>query len=88
MRCVAGILRLLSPILQGEASSYQEIALSLGVDDPARITFATDVHEEAVAASAAGWTAVLVVRPGNKPLPEGNGGPSFRRLTTLEELLE
>ncbi len=74
--------------MQGEASSYQEIALSLGVDDPSRITFATDVHEEAVAASAAGWAAVLVVRPGNKPLPEAGAGPSFRRVTSLEELLE
>ncbi|KXZ48768.1 hypothetical protein GPECTOR_25g352 [Gonium pectorale] len=67
-----------------EAASYTNIALSLGVDSPADILFATDVLAEAQAASAAGWRAVLVVRPGNKPLPEGHG---FRVVTSMTELL-
>jgi methionine salvage enolase-phosphatase E1 len=71
---------------QVEAQSYREIALSLGVDDPSQITFATDVHAEAVAASQAGWTPVLVVRPGNKPLP-ADAGAQFRIIESLEQLL-
>lgn len=79
-------LRAVCTSLQGECSSYKEIAQSLGVDDPSSILFATDIYEEAVAAKAAGWAAVLVVREGNKPLPDA--ASSFRQFTTLEELLE
>ena len=61
--------------------------MSLGVDDPAQITFATDIEAEAVAASAAGWNAVLVVRPGNKPLAKDGLAHKFKHLTSLEELL-
>lgn len=54
--------------IQVEASSYENIALSLGVDSPTQVLFATDNPAEAEAAAAAGWAAVLVDRPGNKPL--------------------
>ena len=37
-----------------EARSYREIALSLGVDEPNQIVFATDVVQEAMAAKEAG----------------------------------
>jgi hypothetical protein len=37
-----------------EAKSYSEIALSVGVDSPADITFATDILQEAQAAQQAG----------------------------------
>lgn len=72
---------------QSEKKSYCNIALSLGVDDPSQITFATDIEAEAVAASAAGWNAVLVVRPGNKPLAVDGLAHGFRQLTSLEDLL-
>ncbi|GLC57171.1 hypothetical protein PLESTB_001194900 [Pleodorina starrii] len=67
-----------------ESSSYSNIALSLGTDSPADILFATDSLAEAQAATAAGWRAVLVERPGNKALPEGHG---FRVISTMQELL-
>ena len=72
---------------QSEEKSYRNIAMSLGVDDPSQIMFATDIEAEAVAASAAGWGAVLVVRPGNKPLAKDGSAYKFRQLTSLEELL-
>jgi methylthioribulose 1-phosphate dehydratase/enolase-phosphatase E1 len=68
-----------------EPRSYKEIALHLGVDDPAQLLFATDILGEAQAAAAAGWEAVLVVRPGNKALPEGHG---FRTVEAITQLLE
>ena len=37
-----------------EERSYREIALSLGVEDCAQITFCTDIYEEAEAARDAG----------------------------------
>ena len=67
-----------------EARSYRDIALSLGVDSPSELLFATDVLGEAVAARAAGWQAVLVSRPGNKALVTGHG---FREITTLKDLV-
>ena len=67
-----------------EARSYRDIALSLGVDSPSELLFATDVLGEAVAARAAGWQAVLVSRPGNKALAAGHG---FREITTLKDLV-
>ncbi|EFJ42248.1 hypothetical protein VOLCADRAFT_42159, partial [Volvox carteri f. nagariensis] len=66
-----------------ESSSYNNIALALGTDSPADILFATDSLAEAQAASAAGWKAVLVVRAGNKPLPDGHG---FRVISNMQEL--
>jgi methylthioribulose 1-phosphate dehydratase/enolase-phosphatase E1 len=67
-----------------ESTSYQNIALSLGVDSPSELLFATDVYSEAGAAKAAGWNAVLVTRPGNKPLLESH---DFRVISSMKELL-
>lgn len=68
----------LKPYLQGyfdttsgskvEASSYENIALSLGAEQPDDIMFATDNGLEAVAARQAGWNVVLLERPGNGPI--------------------
>lgn len=49
-----------------------------------QVLFATDVLAEAEAAAAAGWRAVLVSRPGNKPLPEQ---PGFRVIESMQQLL-
>lgn len=65
-----------------EERAYLEIALSLGIS-PADGVFCTDILGEAQAAEKAGWTAVLLVRPGNAPLPEKHG---FRTLTSLAQL--
>jgi methylthioribulose 1-phosphate dehydratase/enolase-phosphatase E1 len=71
---------------KGEAASYREIAAALGVDPREQeIVFATDLLPEAQAAKAAGWTAVLVVREGNKPLPDGHG---FRVIDNIQKLLD
>jgi len=79
-----------------ETQSYGEIRLSLGVDKPEQILFATDVLAEAEAAKAAGWRSVLVRRPGNKPIPglvvpvEGPAPASvgeFRIVDRLDQLL-
>lgn len=66
-----------------EARSYKEIFLSVGVDKPSQIVFATDVLQEAIAAKQAGLRAVIVVRPGNAPLLEDHGFPT---VTTLLEI--
>ena len=68
----------LSPYLQGyfdttsgskvESASYASIALSLGAEQPDEILFATDNGLEAVAAREAGWSVVLLERPGNGPI--------------------
>lgn len=67
-----------------EASSYNNIALSLGVDSAAEVLFATDSVLEAQAAAAAGWRVVLADRPGNKPLP---ADVSFPVVQTIQEAL-
>lgn len=51
-----------------EAASYAAIAKAWG-RQPATITFCTDIPAEAEAARAAGLTAVVLMRPGNPPLP-------------------
>lgn len=71
-------------VTQVESSSYQDIALSLGVDKPSLIMFATDSFAEAEAASAAGWHIALTVRPGNKPLPSQHG---YRVISSMQDLL-
>lgn len=58
-----------------ESASYLKIAGDLGVE-PAQILFATDILEEAQAARQAGLDAVIMIRPGNKPLPENHGFPT------------
>jgi methylthioribulose 1-phosphate dehydratase / enolase-phosphatase E1 len=67
-----------------DVKSYTNIAATLGVDSPSQILFATDMLGEAQAAQEAGWRAVLVVRPGNKPLPTGHGFPIIQ---SMDELL-
>ncbi|KAI5066011.1 hypothetical protein GOP47_0018635 [Adiantum capillus-veneris] len=66
-----------------EPKSYKEIFLSVGVDEPSQIVFATDVLQEAMAAKEAGLRAVLVVRPGNVPLPEDHGFPTVTNLLEI-----
>lgn len=68
-----------------EAASYENIALSLGVDSPSDILFATDSMAEADAAVAAGWRVVLADRPGNKPLP---AGLAFPVVQSMQQALE
>lgn len=66
-----------------EPRSYKEIFLTVGVDHPSCVTFATDVLAEAIAAKEAGLQAVLLLRPGNAPLPADHG---FRTVKSLLEL--
>ena len=51
-----------------DAASYRAIAQAWG-QPPHRITFCSDVPAECSAAHAAGLNAVLIMRPGNPPLP-------------------
>lgn len=50
-----------------------------------QVLFATDVLAEAQAAQAAGWQAVLVNRPGNKPLIDNH---NFRVIDSMTQLLQ
>jgi methylthioribulose 1-phosphate dehydratase / enolase-phosphatase E1 len=68
-----------------EAGSYEEISSAIGADDPSEILFATDALKEAQAAREAGWTAVLVTRPGNPPLPRDTG---FQVVHSMGDLLD
>lgn len=70
--------------LQVEAEAYNNIALSLGVDAPSQILFATDNILEARAAAAAGWRAVIADRPGNAALP---ADCEFRVVQSMTDLL-
>ena len=65
-----------------ESKSYHEIALTLGADSPSDILFITDIVEEAIAASQAGLSAAIAVRPGNHPVNAHNfiSVHSFRAL--------
>lgn len=72
---------------KNDANSYQEIALSIGEPDTSKILFATDVFAEAEAASRAGIRAVLVVRPGNKPLPSAHEFPTVHDTSEFDALL-
>ena len=67
-----------------EASSYKDIALSIGVDSPSQILFATDNILEGQAAKEAGWQVAMTVRPGNKALPSNH---SFRVVSNMNDLL-
>ena len=70
--------------MQVEAASYNNILLSLGLDSPAQVLFATDNIKEADAAVAAGWQVGLTVRQGNAPLPAGH---KHRVIHSMTELL-
>lgn len=69
-----------------EASSYENIALNLGVDSSKNILFVTDNVAEAEAAIKSGWRAVLIDRPGNKPLPAA-ASSAFSVVTSLTGLI-
>ena len=62
--------------------SYQKIAQELQLSSE-RVLFLTDVVEEVFAAEQAGMKAVVVVRPGNVPLPESYSGP---KIESFEEI--
>jgi len=66
-----------------ESKAYDEIALSLGIE-PKEGLFCTDVLGEAQAAIKAGWSSVLLLRPGNAPLPAGHG---IREVSSLLEVM-
>ncbi len=82
---IIGTKPYMTMLLQVNSSSYDNIALSLGVDKPSQIIFATDSILEAEAAATAGWQVALTVRPGNKPLPAQH---SFRIIHSMQELVE
>ena len=65
-----------------QQASYKEISLSLGVDS-SEVLFATDVLEEAEAATEAGMSSVLLLREGNKVLPTDHG---FMVASSFDEL--
>lgn len=65
-----------------QAASYHHIAQQLGMSTTA-ITFATDRPAEAEAALSAGCRAVLILRPGNPPLPALLRCPIYADLRTI-----
>ncbi len=65
-----------------EAASYAAIAAAWKRPAGA-ITFCTDQPAEADAAAAAGMTAIVVMRPGNAPLPPGQAFPIHADLTRI-----
>ena len=65
------------------SSSYREIALSLGVDNPEEVLFVTDILEEAQSAKDAGLSTILSVRPGNYPLPANHG---YKAVTSFDQI--
>ncbi|KFM23338.1 putative bifunctional methylthioribulose-1-phosphate dehydratase/enolase-phosphatase E1 [Auxenochlorella protothecoides] len=68
-----------------EAASYENIALSLGVDSADEVLFATDSLAEARAAGAAGWRVALTLRPGNAPVSKEDGA-CLLRIASLADL--
>lgn len=65
-----------------EAGSYASIAAAWGIK-PDNITFCTDQPGEAEAAAAAGMVSVILMRPGNAPLPAGLRYPVHADLTRV-----
>jgi 2,3-diketo-5-methylthio-1-phosphopentane phosphatase len=65
-----------------EPKSYARIAAAWQ-RDPASILFASDVPAECEAAAAAGMEAVLIMRPGNPPLPPSQPFPVHCDLSRL-----
>ena len=51
--------------------------------EPAQISFVTDIAAEADAAKEAGWSSVLVDRPGNAALAPSVRHPVVERLTDM-----
>jgi 2,3-diketo-5-methylthio-1-phosphopentane phosphatase len=65
-----------------ESSSYIRIAQDWG-KQPASILFCSDIPEECTAATAAGLQALVVMRPGNSPLPPNIPFPIHADLTRV-----
>jgi methylthioribulose 1-phosphate dehydratase/enolase-phosphatase E1 len=66
-----------------EKQSYVNILTEFKIQDtPSQCMFLTDIYEEAVAAKEAGMWAVLVIRPGNYPLPDND----FTKVETFLQL--
>lgn len=65
-----------------EAASYAAIAGDMHLT-PAHILFCSDVTAELDAARAAGMQTVLLVRPGNAPVPRGHGHPTITSFAQL-----
>lgn len=68
-----------------ESKSYKTISEAIATK-PSRILFVTDVTKEARAASEAGFTTAISVRPGNAVLTEKEKS-SLRTISTFDELL-
>lgn len=71
-----------------EKMSYENIYLSLGVDSPEDVMFATDNLKEAEAARTAGWQVVMVDRPGNEVDLSGRSEyEGFRVVRSMAEVV-
>lgn len=67
--------------------SYNVIAKELGLEkQPESILFLSDNPKEVDAAIEAGFSAYIVVRPGNAPLPEG-AESKYKVITTLDNII-
>lgn len=71
-----------------EAESYRNILAALPKNTLAnRVVFLTDIFEEAQAAHAMGMRAVLLVRPGNAPLPPvASDNKHLTRVNSFQEV--
>ena len=65
------------------ASSYKDILLTLGVEQPSDVVFVTDILDEAQAASESGMQAVLSLRSGNAPIKEDHSFPTIASFADL-----
>ena len=71
-----------------EKMSYENIYLSLGVDSPQDVMFATDNVIEAEAARTAGWQVVMADRPGNEVDLSGRSEyEGFRVVRSMAEVV-
>lgn len=64
--------------------SYDEIALTLGINNHAEILFVTDLIGEAKAAKEAGFSVLLSIRPGNAEITEMH---DFDTITSLDQVI-
>ncbi|KAK3718786.1 hypothetical protein QZH41_014038 [Actinostola sp. cb2023] len=72
--------------LKVESESYQNIAKSIG-EDAGGILFVTDVVKEVSAATEAGISTVISIRPGNAPLTKKDK-QTYKTITSFDELIE
>lgn len=80
---LSGFFDIPSSGFKHEASSYESIRETIGVEDASKILFATDALVEAVAACRAGYQVVITDRPGNNPLPKNHGFPVVNTLLEI-----